>query len=257
MKIHIAPPYFLSPTHPITVNLIGCGGTGTQVLSALGRIDHCLKALNKPGLYITVYDPDIVTPANIGRQLFCKADLGLNKAFVMVSRMNAFWGTAWDAIAEKFNEENARSCNITISCVDNLKSRKEIAKILKQQSKYNQTAYPYKTAYYWMDFGNGRETGQVILGTVQKIKHPKSKEWDIIDSLPTFIERYDVKKIDEKDSGPSCSVAEALNSQDLFINSSLAQDGCDLLWQFLKNGSTDKAGLYKNLALMNTNAIPL
>ena len=30
--------------------------------------------------FITVYDSDIVTEANIGRQLFSPSDIGLNKA---------------------------------------------------------------------------------------------------------------------------------------------------------------------------------
>ena len=34
------------------------------------------------------YDPDIVTEANIGRQLFGPSDLGQNKAQCLVTRIN-------------------------------------------------------------------------------------------------------------------------------------------------------------------------
>lgn len=79
-RVHYTDSYLLVPQHPVTVNLIGGGGTGSQVLTNLARLDVTLRALGHPGLFVTLYDPDIVTEANIGRQLFGYSDLGLNKA---------------------------------------------------------------------------------------------------------------------------------------------------------------------------------
>lgn len=79
-RVHYTDSYLLAPQHPVTVNLIGGGGTGSQVLTNLARLDVTLRALGHPGLFVTLYDPDIVTEANIGRQLFGYSDLGLNKA---------------------------------------------------------------------------------------------------------------------------------------------------------------------------------
>ena len=50
----------IDPQHPVTVNLIGAGGTGSQVLTCLARLDVTLRALGHPGLSVTLYDPDIV-----------------------------------------------------------------------------------------------------------------------------------------------------------------------------------------------------
>jgi len=88
----------------------------------------------------------------------------------------------------------------------------------------------YKTPLYWMDFGNAQTTGQVIMGTVQKkIPQPKSKLYKTVESLKVITQyvKYSAVKVEE--SGPSCSLAEALQKQDLFINSTLAQLGCNIL----------------------------
>ena len=49
-----------------------------------------LQALGHPGLHVTVFDPDTVTEANIGRQLFSGSELGLNKAAALATRINRF-----------------------------------------------------------------------------------------------------------------------------------------------------------------------
>ena len=71
-RVHYTDSYLMSPQHPVTVNLIGAGGTGSQVLTCLARLDTALRGLGHPGLFVTLYDPDTVTEANIGRQLFVR-----------------------------------------------------------------------------------------------------------------------------------------------------------------------------------------
>ena len=79
-KIHFTDKYLLSPYHPVTVLVAGAGGTGSQVITSLARMSVALQALGHPGLHLTAFDPDTVTEANIGRQLFSETELGLNKA---------------------------------------------------------------------------------------------------------------------------------------------------------------------------------
>ena len=74
-RVHYIDNYLVNPQRPVTVNLIGAGGTGSQVLTCLARLDVALRGLGHPGLFVTLYDPDIVTEANIGRQLFSPSDL--------------------------------------------------------------------------------------------------------------------------------------------------------------------------------------
>ncbi len=251
-KVHFTDKYLLNPTHQITVSMIGTGGTGSQVLTCLARINHALQALGHPGLYVQAYDHDSVSESNIGRQLFSVSDLGLNKADVLITRLNRFFGTDWVSHPKRFDKESGCN-NITISCVDNIKSRLEIEKILKKGRNGND----YSERFYWMDFGNGQNFGQVVLGTIGKIRQPKSRKYKPVEKLNTVTEYFDFTQVNEKDSGPSCSLAEALRKQDLFINSTLAQLGSALLWKLITNGMIDYQGMYLNLETMNMNPIKL
>lgn len=89
-KIHYTDNYLLKPYHPVTVFIIGAGGTGSQVVTNLARMNAALQASGHPGLHVTLFDPDTVTQANIGRQLFSEAELGMNKAIAAVTRVNRF-----------------------------------------------------------------------------------------------------------------------------------------------------------------------
>jgi hypothetical protein len=66
---------------------------------------------------------------------------------------------------------------------------------------------------------------------------------------------FDLKKVNEKDSGPSCSLAEALTKQDLFINSTLAQIGMALMWKMFTKGMLEIQGAFLNLETMKVNPI--
>ena len=55
-RVHYIDNYLIDPQHPVTVNLIGAGGTGSQVLTCLARLDVTLRALGHPGLSVTLYD---------------------------------------------------------------------------------------------------------------------------------------------------------------------------------------------------------
>lgn len=258
-RVHYVDNYLLNPQHPVTVNLIGAGGTGSQVLTNLARLDVTLRALNHPGLFVTVYDPDVVTESNIGRQLFSFSDLGLNKARCLVTRLNHFFGNDWQAVPKIYpsNVHSAKDenlANITITCTDNIKSRLDIWKILKAvpDNDYRD----YRSPLYWLDFGNTQTSGQVVLGTVpEKIKQPKSQQYKTVGSLKVITRYVRYAHVKETDSGPSCSLAEALEKQDLFINSTLAQLGCNLLWKMFRHGMIEHHGLYLNLATMKVNPI--
>lgn len=235
-KIHFTDRYLLNPSHPVTVFVIGAGGTGSQVITNLARMSMALQALGHPGLHVTVFDPDTVSQANIGRQLFSETELGLNKAVSLVTRINRFFGYAWTAEPQCFPTRNFSedsTANIIITCTDNIRSRLTLWKFLKKVRKENFS--DHSAPIYWMDFGNSQTKGQVIIGTVrEKVLQPSSQEYIPMPKMNVITEEVDYAKIKEKESGPSCSLAEALEKQDLFINSTLAHIGCDLLWKMFK-----------------------
>ena len=95
-----------------------------------------------------------------------------------------------------------------------------------------------------------------MLGTTPKrsIGQPKGRK-DCVAKLPDVTEIFDLRKIKEKDQGPSCSLAEALTKQDLFINSAIANTGMAILWKMFSVGYLDMHGAFLNLTTMQTNPI--
>lgn len=255
-KVHFIEKHLLQPANPVTVNLIGAGGTGSHVLTVLAKIHTSLIALRHPGLFVRVFDEDIVTAANRGRQLFAEAETGLPKAVALINRINRFFGTDWKAITMEFNNTNREylhnyKAHITVSCVDKVQARFEIAEILQHQHKNN--AYYRDNPCYWMDFGNSRHTGQVLLATIGKIGQPCSKKFVPVDTLPLPTEEFkELFEAAKEDNTPSCSLADALTKQDLFINASLADLGGSLLWQLLSEGMIENRGFFLNLRNFKT-----
>ena len=261
-KVHFTDNYLLNPTNPISVNLIGAGGTGSQMLTSLARMNHALNELHHAGLSVRLWDDDIVTQANLGRQLFAESELGLQKSVSLINRVNRFFGMNWKAETRKFEKESLNrlpenaGTNIYISCVDNVKTRFEIAEILK---KLNNWGYYSNRPRYWVDFGNSQNTGQVILSTVGKISQPQSEKYDTVENLPLVTDEFGelLKDSEMQDDTPSCSLAEALDKQDLFINSTMAQMGSSLLWNLFRNGMTENRGFFLNLKNFHSQPIKL
>ena len=252
--VHFIAPYLLNPVHSIRVDLIGAGGSGSQMLSCLARIDHALRELGHKGLYVRVFDPDTVETPNIGRQLYCETELGVNKAVALVSRFNAFFGTDWDARPCLWRAETDRTHrpNIVISCVDNLKGRRAVAEMMTSQVP--DPSAPEYTTWYWLDLGNARNTGQAILGSIP-VEQPKSGRFKPVATLPALDREASLSKVRDDDSGPSCSLAEALTKQDLFINSSLTQLAGSLLWSLFMDVAMDVRGFYINLETFKVSPI--
>ena len=262
-KVHFTDNTLINPTNPVTVNLIGAGGTGSQVLTALARMNHALTELNHAGLSVRLWDNDMITEANLGRQLFAESELGLYKSVALINRVNRFFGTNWKAETQKFEKDglgrlqsNMKS-EIYISCVDSVKSRFDIAEILNELEI--DKGYYRNQCKYWMDFGNSQFTGQVLLSTIGNIKQPNSEKYKTVENLPFITEEFgDLLKVSElEDDTPSCSLAEALEKQDLFINSTLAQMGSSLFWNLFRNGLTENRGFFLNLKNFQSQPIKL
>jgi PRTRC genetic system ThiF family protein len=255
--MHFTDSYLLNPTNPVTVNLIGAGGTGSQMLTALSRINHSLNTLGHAGLQVNLFDDDVVTAANQGRQLFAEAEIGLRKSVALINRSNRFFGTNWKAVTEQFGTANLRrlpnagKANIYISCVDTVSARFDIYNAL--QGIAGHRTNEHNRPMYWMDFGNSQNTGQVILSTIGNIIQPTSKLYRAVSYLPAVTEEFkDLLEAQQDNNEPSCSLAEALTKQNLFINSSLANEGGALLWDLFHEGMTENRGFFKNLKNFKT-----
>jgi PRTRC genetic system ThiF family protein len=252
--IHITDNYLINPTNPVTVNLIGAGGTGSNMLMALAKMNHALIALGHPGLHLSVYDDDTVTEANLGRQLFSESELGFYKSAVLVNRVNRSLGTNWKAVTTKFEAHHTDDypddgkANIYITCVDNVKARLDISDFLTQQAKSNR--YERNKPLYWLDFGNSRSTGQAVLSTVTSIEQPRSEKYRTVPVLPKITDEFAtlLAESEREDDTPSCSLAEALEKQELYINPTLANLGASLLFRMFREGLLFHRGFFMNLS---------
>ena len=177
--------------------------------------------------------------------------------------LSQIFGTNWKAETQKFEKDDLErlqsnmQSNIYISCVDSVKSRFYIAEILNEL-KIDKSYYRNQCKY-WIDFGNSQFTGQVLLSTIGNIKQPNSEKYETVESLPFITEEFgELLKISEaEDDTPSCSLAEALEKQDLFINSTLAQMGSSLLWSLFRNGLIENRGFFLNLINFQSQPIKL
>jgi PRTRC genetic system ThiF family protein len=253
--MHNTNIYLLEPTHKITVVLIGIGGTGSRLLPLLGQLHATLTKLGHPGLYVRVFDNDTVEAPNIGRQLFSESDFGEYNAKVAVERVNRFFGTEWDFELEKYSRKNHLLGNIMISCVDSLSARREIKYCLDTfhpQRQEQGMDNLWERPFYWLDSGNGRKYGQVVLGTSkQNCVEKKDMLPDVFDMFPQWL-------IQEDDGDePSCSLEEAIGKQDLFICNTMATYASQLIWQLLKQGKIDYHGAFINLETLTTSPIKI
>ena len=229
--------YILDPTHEITVSLIGVGGTGSQVLNILARMHVALKALGHPGFNVVAFDGDEVSEANIGRQSFFYCDLGQNKAVNMISKINMAFGLNWIGLPRHFQKTNLTT-NIMITCTDSIESRRIVwdkFKIAKIDIFNTDQSKPY----YWIDFGNSSNYGQVIISEAKRKYQPQF--------LKSVFELHPEMLTQKENNEPSCSMIEALEKQDLLINSTLANLGMDLLWKMFRTLEIPYNGIYLNL----------
>lgn len=260
IKVHFTDNYLINPTNPIAVNVIGAGGTGSKLITALLEMNHSLIELGHAGLFVRLWDDDVITQANLGRQRFAECETGLYKSVALINRANRWAGTNWKAESRKFEKDSLdrlpdnAGANIYISCVDSVKARFEIADVLNRLN--NGKAYSNRPRY-WLDFGNSQNTGQVILSTIGTIQQPNSEKYETVASLPFVTDEFGelLKQSEQSDDTPSCSLAEALEKQDLYINSSLVQMGCSLLWSLFRNGLTPYKGFFHNLKDFTTHPI--
>ncbi|HEX8059206.1 MAG TPA: PRTRC system ThiF family protein [Novosphingobium sp.] len=229
----------------IKIVLVGCGGNGAQILMGLASLDTALRAISTRSLDVTIVDDDIVSEANLGRQPFYRCDVGNSKARTLTERINLAHGLAWTAIHGRAPEAaNLDGADILITCVDTASARRVIGAALVEGRS---------PPTYWMDLGNRAGDGQYILGCPNREAEAGRQP------LPTVLD-YFPEIADETlpdDNAPSCSMAEALERQSLFVNRVVASHALALLFDLLGRGSIGHAGAFINIATGQSVPIPL
>lgn len=240
---HFLPATF--DNRRLRILLVGCGGNGAQMLMGLASLDTALRAISSRSLEVTVVDDDIVTEANLGRQPFYRCDLGNSKARTLTERINLAHGLTWKAVHGRAPDAvEIDGTDVLITCVDTASARRALGAALGDGRV---------VPTYWMDLGNRAGDGQYLIGC------PCRPKGNVKARLPTVLEAFP-ELADEtlaEDDAPSCSVAEALERQSLFVNRVLASHALALLFDLLGRGSIGHAGAFINLASGQAVPIPL
>lgn len=236
--IHYIHPHLAARRSEIKVVLVGAGGTGSHLLGGLATIHHAMLELGySHGLDVTVFDGDTVSPSNIGRQKFAPCDIGLHKASVLVNRCNLTLGTRWKAKVELVTKSTRLDADIIIGAVDTRKAR---AAIIAAGTTHYLNQRPY-----YLDCGNRSDDGQICLGELASpnARPDPNRLPHIGDLYPEILN----ESLDAEDDAPSCSMAEALEKQSLFINSTIANCAMNILWELLRHGQIKHHGMFVNI----------
>ena len=153
--------------------VVGAGGTGSFVIPALARLIFELRQQDNKPVAMLIVDPDVVESGNIPRSNFCAAEVGTFKAQTLAERVTMAWGLETKFSCDKFDAEkhlkesasDYRSLTVIVGCVDNYLARRDIHNAIDRFRGYRSSDAPN---HWWIDGGNGRSSGQVLLGSNTK-----------------------------------------------------------------------------------------
>ena len=243
--MHLVKNFLSNPLSSIKIDLIGVGGTGSYVLQGLAKLNlvHNELVLNSKGIEVNVYDPDIISKSNTVRQLFNEHEIGEGKAVTLVSNINRNYGFCWNAYEKEYNIIENKRTQVIILCPDSMKARKHIYNNLKIKKFRGQMNYG--DGVYVVDFGNSYDYGQVFISFF-----PGNEKEKIEYGFP-----QDYLKTKDDKNEPSCSVAEALSKQKLFMNPTIANVGLELIFELLTKGQMIHKGVYVSLKSLSSKGV--
>lgn len=231
---------------PLRVLVVGAGGNGSKLTVGLKNLHGALVALGHPGLQVGLADGDSVSTSNLVRQNFYPSDVGLNKATVLVNRINISCGLTWEALPRYLGPGDVQTArpHLLLSCVDSRRARATIQAGIERSGE----------TIYHADLGNTRDCGQVVLGCPPGHYNPHKRD-RLRTALELFPELVDASL--PEDDTPSCSTMEALDKQDLFVNDTLVTSALALLWRLLRHGEIQHHGSFVDLKTGSVRPLPI
>lgn len=240
--------------------VVGAGGTGSFVVPAIARLMFELKQLQSKPVEMLIVDPDVVENGNIPRSNFCAAEVGGCKAQTLAKRIALAWGLECHYSNELFDGENHlkpmmndyRSMTVIVGCVDNHLARRDIHLAIDKYRRHDPSDAP---ALWWIDGGNGRCSGQVLLGS--NTKRTKADQHftgtSICRSLPApslvhpGLLKADRSLGSQDLAGLSCSDRIRLGEQGLNINQRVAIEMTEMLTAMLLERDLRRFATYFDL----------
>lgn len=206
------------------VTVVGCGGTGSFVADGLAR-------LLPPNKHLTLIDMDTVEDRNLTRQCFTAADIGQLKSEALAKRL-----------AERYRRPIKYSAmpvgsaelppGLIVGCLDNGPARQAIADSIKD-------------GQWWIDAGNGRSYGQVLIGNskIEKLCPSFAASLCARLPLPSIQQPGILTQVPEQ---RSCTEAVANDEQSPTINQAMAVLVLEVVRRIME-GNCPWAQLYLDL----------
>ena len=192
---------------PLKVCVVGCGGTGGFVAEGLCR-------LLESDVVILLVDHDHVEEHNLVRQNFYHNELGMLKSEALARRLCTKYHRRIAYLTQPISTLDTVP-EIIVGCVDNGLARRDIADKLTKRYRATDNA-PHG---WWIDAGNGRNFGQVIIGNCPGEYVNKTFETtsEVCYALPLPTEQYPDLLL-ELPPAPACAEAVARDEQSPTIN---------------------------------------
>ena len=243
--------------------VVGAGGTGSFVVPAIARLIYELKQQQNKSAEMLIVDPDVVENGNIPRSNFCFAEVGRCKAQTLAERVSTAWGIQTSFSCEWFDAEkhiksstsDYRSLTIIVGCVDNHLARREMHRALDENRSYGDAS-----RVWWIDGGNGKASGQVLLGSTTKSL--KVEQYfagtSICRALPSpSLQHPDLlqpEKLEAK-SEASCPERIRLGEQGLNVNQRVAIEIVEILSSLLLTRDLRRFAVYFELESGTTRSL--
>ncbi len=244
---HLEAATVITTHHPrVNLWLVGGGGSGSHAAHSISRLASVLQEMDRT-VRVFIVDPDYVEEGNVPRSNFCRGEIGQPKAQALALRYSLAWGVNITAVRKKFHpsmlwQVASKDClTVIVGAVDNAAARRSINRALLAARAVEGRNHDT----WWLDCGNDRDTGQVLLGSActredlrgsfalqticSALPSPAMLFPDLLRTAPPPV---------EKRRRMSCVEMMLLNEQSLMINQRIANEAGEMLARLL---------LYRNL----------
>ena len=251
----------------VHVTLVGTGGTGSFLARSLGQLAWTARQ-DGVEINLTFVDPDEVEARNVGRQGFCAAEIGRPKAETLARRVGGAHGIPVRYLVEGFEggmvklSHRQNHLNLLVGAVDNAPARRDIARRVRRANG----------RLWWLDCGNVRESGQVLIGNVmdaddlagafpaglgycRALPAPALQHPELLQARRPRLDQAELGVPAAETQAASCAVLAARGEQSLTVNTQVASLAFVMLYRLLITRNLDFFAAYFNSRTFTTGAI--
>lgn len=182
----------------------------------------------KDNYELILIDHDRVEEHNLQRQNFFAADLDKYKSQALAERLARLYGCEIGYSVYPYSGGGSHTFDLIIGCVDNAAARKAIANDI---GKYD----------WWIDSGNGQQSGQVLIGNISEptaLKQSFKPSAQTVDMIPSPALQQPSLLVPVPEKPRDCAEAVRDNEQSPVINQAMAALVLQFVYKLINNELT-------------------